>query len=88
MCLNFQLDQSPHKGGAFLLPPGPGIESQTPVQIGLTVKFSVAKNITTILYVYGSGMENVSNNGKNRKYICQFPDLVTSIKSDNAETKT
>ena len=35
MCLNFQLDQSPHKGGAFLPPPGPGIESQTPVQIGL-----------------------------------------------------
>ena len=36
MCLNFQLDQSPHKGGGiFAPPPGPGLESQTPVQIGL-----------------------------------------------------
>ena len=51
MCLNFQPDQSPHitksKGGHFCPPPppGPGIESQTPVQIGLRpFRFMLQKN--------------------------------------------
>ena len=44
ICLNFQPDQSPHtpksKGGGGIFaphPPGTGIDSQTPVQIGLRI---------------------------------------------------